>query len=95
MSNIVLITGASSGFGLVIWVSSVKGGTPPCPSPYFAAKAAMDSLAVSYAGELARWGARRRSSSPAPSPGAPATSRTPATRPTARSRRRTRRSAPG
>jgi NAD(P)-dependent dehydrogenase (short-subunit alcohol dehydrogenase family) len=25
-------------------------------SPYFAAKAAMDSLAVSYAGELARWG---------------------------------------
>jgi len=25
-------------------------------SPYFAAKAAMDSLAVSYAGELTRWG---------------------------------------
>jgi hypothetical protein len=25
-------------------------------APYFAAKAAMDSLAVSYAGELARWG---------------------------------------
>ena len=48
----------AAGHGLVIWVSSssVKGGTPPYISPYFAAKAAMDSLAVSYAGELARWG---------------------------------------
>lgn len=46
------------GKGLVIWVSSssARGGTPPFLSPYFAAKAAMDSLAVSYAGELARWG---------------------------------------
>lgn len=46
------------GKGLVVWVSSssVRGGTPPYLSPYFAAKAAMDSLAVSYAGELARWG---------------------------------------
>lgn len=46
------------GHGLVVWVSStsVKGGTPPYLAPYFAAKAAMDSLAVSYAGELARWG---------------------------------------
>jgi NAD(P)-dependent dehydrogenase (short-subunit alcohol dehydrogenase family) len=46
------------GRGLVIWVSSssARGGTPPYLSPYFAAKAAMDSLAVSYAGELARWG---------------------------------------
>ncbi len=46
------------GQGLVIWVSSTsaRGGTPPYLSPYFAAKAAMDSLAVSYAGELARWG---------------------------------------
>lgn len=44
--------------GLVIWVSSssTRGGTPPFLSPYFAAKAAMDSLAVSYASELARWG---------------------------------------
>ena len=44
--------------GLVLWVSSssVKGGTPPYLGPYFAAKAAMDSLAVSYAGELARFG---------------------------------------
>ncbi|MEY9838117.1 SDR family oxidoreductase [Streptacidiphilus sp. EB103A] len=48
----------TAGQGLVIWVSSssVKGGTPPYLAPYFAAKAAMDSLAVSYAAELARWG---------------------------------------
>ncbi|MFJ9896539.1 SDR family oxidoreductase [Streptomyces sp. NPDC091280] len=48
----------AAGRGLVIWVSSssVKGGTPPYLAPYFAAKAAMDSLAVSYAAELARWG---------------------------------------
>ena len=47
-----------AGQGLVMWTtsSSVKGGTPPFCGPYFAAKAAMDSLAVSYAGELARWG---------------------------------------
>jgi NAD(P)-dependent dehydrogenase (short-subunit alcohol dehydrogenase family) len=46
------------GRGLVVWVSSssARGGTPPYLSPYFAAKAAMDSLAVSYASELARWG---------------------------------------
>ncbi|THG31518.1 SDR family oxidoreductase [Naasia lichenicola] len=44
--------------GLVLWVSSssVKGGTPPFLGPYFAAKAAMDSIAVSYAAELLRWG---------------------------------------
>ena len=46
------------GRGLLVWVSSssARGGTPPYLSPYFAAKAAMDSLAVSYAGELTRWG---------------------------------------
>ncbi|MDE1173164.1 MAG: SDR family oxidoreductase [Parvibaculaceae bacterium] len=46
------------GKGLVVWVSSssARGGTPPYLSPYFAAKAAMDSLAVSYASELTRWG---------------------------------------
>ena len=44
--------------GLLLWVSSssTRGGTPPYLAPYFAAKAAMDSVAVSYAGELARWG---------------------------------------
>jgi NAD(P)-dependent dehydrogenase (short-subunit alcohol dehydrogenase family) len=46
------------GRGLVVWVSSTstRDGTPPWLAPYFAAKAGMDSLAVSYAGELARWG---------------------------------------
>ena len=46
------------GNGLVLWVSSssARGGTLPYLAPYFAAKAAMDSLAVSYAGELTRWG---------------------------------------
>jgi NAD(P)-dependent dehydrogenase (short-subunit alcohol dehydrogenase family) len=45
------------GQGLVLWVgsSSTRGGTPPYLAPYFAAKAGMDALAVSYAGELARW----------------------------------------
>jgi len=44
--------------GLLLWVgsSSTRGGTPPYLAPYFAAKAAMDALAVSYAGELAPWG---------------------------------------
>jgi NAD(P)-dependent dehydrogenase (short-subunit alcohol dehydrogenase family) len=44
--------------GLLVWVSSSSsaGGTPPYLSPYFAAKAAMDSLAVLYARELSRWG---------------------------------------
>ena len=44
--------------GLVIWVSSSSagGGTPPYLAPYFAAKAAMDALAVVYARELTRWG---------------------------------------
>jgi NAD(P)-dependent dehydrogenase (short-subunit alcohol dehydrogenase family) len=43
--------------GLVLWVgsSSTKGGTPPYLAPYFAAKAAMDAFAVSYAAELARF----------------------------------------
>ncbi|UKK94689.1 SDR family oxidoreductase [Brucella pseudogrignonensis] len=44
--------------GLLVWISSSSsaGGTPPYLSPYFAAKAAMDTLAVQYARELARWG---------------------------------------
>jgi len=46
------------GMGLLVWVgsSSTRGGTPPYLAPYFAAKAAEDSLAVSYAAELARFG---------------------------------------
>jgi NAD(P)-dependent dehydrogenase (short-subunit alcohol dehydrogenase family) len=44
--------------GLLVWVSSssTAGGTPPYLSPYFAAKAGMDALAVQYARELSRWG---------------------------------------
>jgi NAD(P)-dependent dehydrogenase (short-subunit alcohol dehydrogenase family) len=46
------------GMGLILWVgsTSTRGGTPPYLSPYFAAKAGMDALAVGYAGELSRWG---------------------------------------
>src|ERR1700691_6412979 len=46
------------GEGLLGWVSSSSspGGTPPYLSPYFAAKAAMDAMAVQYARELTRWG---------------------------------------
>ncbi len=46
------------GKGLLVWVgsSSTRGGTPPFLGPYFAAKAAMDALAVTYSTELALWG---------------------------------------
>jgi NAD(P)-dependent dehydrogenase (short-subunit alcohol dehydrogenase family) len=46
------------GRGLLVWVSSssTAGGTPPYLAPYFAAKAAMDAIAVQYARELSRWG---------------------------------------
>ncbi|WP_203322948.1 SDR family oxidoreductase [Pseudoxanthomonas beigongshangi] len=48
----------AQGRGMLVWVgsSSTRGGTPPYLAPYFAAKAAMDSLAVSYSTELSRWG---------------------------------------
>jgi NAD(P)-dependent dehydrogenase (short-subunit alcohol dehydrogenase family) len=48
----------AQGSGLVLWTgsTSTRGGTPPYLAPYFAAKAAMDSVAVSYAAELARFG---------------------------------------
>lgn len=44
--------------GLLVWVgsSSTRGGHPPFLAPYFAAKAAMDALAESYAAELIRFG---------------------------------------
>ena len=44
--------------GLLVWIgsTSTRGGNFPYLAPYFAAKAAMDSVAVSYASELARWG---------------------------------------
>lgn len=48
----------AKGDGLLLWVGSTssRGGTPPYLGPYFAAKAAMDSLAVSYAAEVATFG---------------------------------------
>jgi NAD(P)-dependent dehydrogenase (short-subunit alcohol dehydrogenase family) len=69
--------------GLLVWVSSssARGGTPPFLAPYFAAKAAMDSLAVSYAAELAAGASKRRSSCRARSPGARITSSMRASRP--------------
>ncbi|KAM0265169.1 hypothetical protein ACHAQJ_000322 [Trichoderma viride] len=44
--------------GHLIWIcsSSTYGGKSPMIGPYFAAKAAQDSLAQSYAHELAPWG---------------------------------------
>ena len=58
VNRAVLPTMRARGKGLLVWVSSTstRGGTPPYLAPYFAAKAAMDSLAVSYAAELSRWG---------------------------------------
>lgn len=48
----------AAGSGLLVWIgsSSVAGGVPPLLAPYFAAKAGMDALAVSYARELAPLG---------------------------------------
>lgn len=48
----------AQGRGLLVWVgsSSTRGGCPPFLGPYFAAKAAMDALAVSYAAEVIRFG---------------------------------------
>lgn len=44
--------------GLMLWISSTttKGGFPPFMGPYAAAKAAMDSLAVTLSYEIARFG---------------------------------------
>jgi NAD(P)-dependent dehydrogenase (short-subunit alcohol dehydrogenase family) len=44
--------------GLLLWVgsSTVRGGFPPFLGPYAAAKAAMDSMAVTLSYELARFG---------------------------------------
>ena len=52
----------AQGSGHLVWISSAsaRGGGPPFAGPYLAAKAAMDSLAVSYAGDhLGKEEARR------------------------------------
>lgn len=43
--------------GHMIWISSssAHGGVPPLLEPFFVAKAATDSLAVTYATELSPW----------------------------------------
>ncbi|POM22567.1 Cyclopentanol dehydrogenase [Actinomadura rubteroloni] len=48
----------AQGSGLLVWIgsSSTRGGCPPFLAPYFAAKAAMDALAVSYAAEVLPFG---------------------------------------
>ncbi|MNY33804.1 short chain dehydrogenase [compost metagenome] len=58
MNRAVLPHLRRQGQGLLVWVSSSSsaGGTPPYLAPYFAAKAAMDAIAVQYARELSRWG---------------------------------------
>jgi NAD(P)-dependent dehydrogenase (short-subunit alcohol dehydrogenase family) len=46
------------GQGLLLWISSssAHGGSLPFLGAYASSKAALDALALSYAGELARWG---------------------------------------
>ncbi|MCP3368035.1 SDR family NAD(P)-dependent oxidoreductase [Bradyrhizobium cajani] len=46
------------GQGLLIWITSscARGGAVPFLGSYASSKAAMDALALGYAGELARWG---------------------------------------
>lgn len=46
------------GQGLLVWISSgsARGGSVPFLGAYTAANAALDALALCYAGELARWG---------------------------------------
>ena len=54
LNRAVLPSLRAQGSGLLVWAgsSSTRGGTPPFLGPYFAAKAAEDALAVSYADEL-------------------------------------------
>jgi NAD(P)-dependent dehydrogenase (short-subunit alcohol dehydrogenase family) len=56
--------------GLVVWIgsTSTRGGTPPYLGPYFAAKAGMAALAVSYAGTIMVVSMSKRASSAPRSP---------------------------
>ncbi|MFJ2608082.1 SDR family NAD(P)-dependent oxidoreductase [Streptomyces sp. NPDC091279] len=58
VNRAALPTLRAQGSGLLVWIgsSSTRGGCPPFLGPYFAAKAAMDALAVSYAAEVLPFG---------------------------------------
>ncbi|MDN3029041.1 SDR family oxidoreductase [Streptomyces sp. S.PB5] len=58
VNRAALPTLRGQGSGLLVWIgsSSTRGGCPPFLAPYFAAKAAMDALAVSYAAEVLPFG---------------------------------------
>lgn len=58
LNRVVLPVMRRAGKGLLVWVSSssVRGPCSPFLAPYFAAKAAQDSLAQTYATELSLWG---------------------------------------
>src|SRR6185369_6371243 len=58
VNRAVLPSLRARGRGHLVWIasSSTRGGHPPFLGPYFAAKAAMDALAESYAAELIKYG---------------------------------------
>lgn len=58
INRIVLPHMRRAGRGLIVWVSSSSAHGPSSPflAPYFAAKAAQDSLAQTYAVELTQYG---------------------------------------
>jgi NAD(P)-dependent dehydrogenase (short-subunit alcohol dehydrogenase family) len=58
LNQAVLPLMRKAGRGHIVWVSSSssRGGSGPLLAPYFAAKAAMHSLALSLSTEIACWG---------------------------------------
>lgn len=58
LNQAVLPLMRKAGRGNIVWVSSssARGGSGPLLAPYFAAKAAMHSLALTLATEIACWG---------------------------------------
>lgn len=58
LNQAVLPLMRKAGRGHIVWVSSssARGGSGPLLAPYFAAKAAMHSLAITLSTEIACWG---------------------------------------
>lgn len=58
LNRAVLPQMRKQGCGLLVWVSSssARGASPPFSGVYASSKAALDALAIGYAGELTRWG---------------------------------------